>query len=107
MSATGRVFIDGEFQTAGRVEPVLEAATGEKLGDGANATTAEVDAAVAEIDALLLEIHLAMLDLQHDPQRGRAIPAHPGGPAALAGPQPRASPAAGAAGAAAAGGQLG
>ena len=47
MSATARVFIDGRFRTADQVEPVLEAATGEKLGDGASATDSDIDAAVA------------------------------------------------------------
>ena len=47
MSATAQVFIDGRFRAADQVEPVLEAATGEKLGDGASATEADIDAAVA------------------------------------------------------------
>ncbi|MDH6246548.1 aldehyde dehydrogenase [Mycobacterium sp. OTB74] len=42
-----RVFIDGRFRAADAVTPVVEAATGAVLGDGAAATGAEVDAAVA------------------------------------------------------------
>ncbi|NBP84925.1 MAG: aldehyde dehydrogenase [Mycobacteriaceae bacterium] len=53
-NATGaRVFINGEFRSAERAEPVLEAATGDLLGDGASATEAEVDAAVAAARAAL------------------------------------------------------
>ena len=33
-----RVFIDGEFHRAAQAEPVLEAATGEPIGDGASGT---------------------------------------------------------------------
>ena len=57
MTATteARVFIDGEFRAADKCEPVLEAATGEPLGDGASATEAEVDAAVAAARAALPE----------------------------------------------------
>ncbi len=47
MSATAQMFIGGRFLAADQVEPVLEAATGEKLGDGASATEADIDAAVA------------------------------------------------------------
>ena len=42
-----QLFIDGEFRTAEKCEPVLEAATGELLGDGGSATEADIDAAVA------------------------------------------------------------
>jgi acyl-CoA reductase-like NAD-dependent aldehyde dehydrogenase len=42
-----RIFIDGRFRAADAVTPVVEAATGAVLGDGAAATGAEVDAAVA------------------------------------------------------------
>lgn len=53
-NATGaRVFINGEFRSAERAEPVLEAATGDPLGAGASATEAEVDAAVAAARAAL------------------------------------------------------
>ena len=53
-NATGaRVFINGEFRSAEQAEPVLEAATGDLLGDGASATEAEVDAAVAAARAAL------------------------------------------------------
>lgn len=48
-----RLFIDGEFRAAEKAEPVLEAATGELLGDGASATEADVDAAVAAARAAL------------------------------------------------------
>ena len=48
-----RVFIDGEFHRAAQAEPVLEAATGESIGDGASGTAAEVDAAVAAARAAL------------------------------------------------------
>jgi aldehyde dehydrogenase (NAD+) len=47
------LFIDGEFRAADRCEPVLEAATGELLGDGASATEADIDAAVAAARAAL------------------------------------------------------
>ena len=49
MTATtsAKVFIDGEFHLADTCEPVLEAATGEVIGDGASATEADIDAAVA------------------------------------------------------------
>jgi aldehyde dehydrogenase (NAD+) len=43
-----RVFIGGQFQIAKKTRPVIEAATESHLGDGANATEAEID---AEIDA--------------------------------------------------------
>ncbi|MFM9033368.1 MAG: aldehyde dehydrogenase [Mycobacterium sp.] len=46
-TARPELFIDGEFRAAEKAEPVLEAATGELLGDGASATEADVDAAVA------------------------------------------------------------
>ena len=53
MTASPRVFIDGEFHFATHAEPVLEAATGEPIGDGASGTGAEVDAAVAAARAAL------------------------------------------------------
>ncbi|MEU0498961.1 aldehyde dehydrogenase [Mycobacterium sp. NPDC006124] len=43
----GRLFVDGGFRRADRVEPVIEAATGEHLGEGSSATEAEIDGAVA------------------------------------------------------------
>lgn len=49
----GRIFVDGTFHRASRVEPVLEAATGEPLGEGSSATEAEVDLAVAAAGAAL------------------------------------------------------
>ena len=51
----GRLFIDGQFRTADKCAPVLEAATGELLGDGASATEADIDAAVAAARAALPE----------------------------------------------------
>lgn len=50
-----QLFIDGEFRIADKAEPVLEAATGELLGDGASATEADIDAAVAAARAALPE----------------------------------------------------
>ena len=60
---TGKIptlFIDGTFRVADRSEPVLEAATGELLGDGPSATKADIDAAVAAEFGYLdhLETHL-------------------------------------------------
>ena len=43
---TAQVYIDGTFRPTG-TQPVFEAATGEHLGDGASASTADVDAAVS------------------------------------------------------------
>ncbi|OBI87077.1 aldehyde dehydrogenase [Mycobacterium asiaticum] len=40
-------FVDGHFHTADRAEPVVEAATGEPLGDGAVVTESDIDTAVA------------------------------------------------------------
>ena len=48
-----QLFIDGEFRVADKAQPVLEAATGELLGDGASATKADIDAAVAAARAAL------------------------------------------------------
>jgi aldehyde dehydrogenase (NAD+) len=42
-----RLFIGGEFREADKVEPVIEAATGDPLGDGSAATESEIDDAVA------------------------------------------------------------
>lgn len=50
-----QLFIDGEFRLADKAHPVLEAATGELLGDGASATEADIDAAVAAARAALPE----------------------------------------------------
>ena len=47
------VFIGGEFRRAAESEPVLEAATGEHLGDGPSATPADIDSAVAAARAAL------------------------------------------------------
>ena len=57
MTATidAQLFIDGEFRSADKTEPVLEAATGELLGDGASATAADIDAAVTAARAALPE----------------------------------------------------
>jgi aldehyde dehydrogenase (NAD+) len=46
-SQTGQLFIGGRFRPAAKVIPVIEAATGEKLGDGPSATDADIDDAVA------------------------------------------------------------
>ena len=54
-TATPQLFIDGEFRRADKAEPVIEAATGELLGDGASATEADVDAAVAAARSALPE----------------------------------------------------
>lgn len=43
----GQLFIDGQFRAAAAVEPVIEAATGQPLGDGASASYADVFDAVA------------------------------------------------------------
>jgi aldehyde dehydrogenase (NAD+) len=53
MSTAAQIFIDGQFRVAEAVQPVIEAATGETLGDGASATEAEIDAAVAAARAAL------------------------------------------------------
>ncbi len=53
MTITGQVFIGGRFRPSAETTPVLEAATGQPLGDGANAGTADVDAAVAAARAAL------------------------------------------------------
>lgn len=51
--STASVFIAGQFRTAERTEPVIEAATGELLGHGSSATESEVDDAVAAARAAL------------------------------------------------------
>ncbi len=48
-----QVYIGGRFRRTDNVTPVIEAATGEPLGDGANAGTADVDDAVAAARAAL------------------------------------------------------
>ena len=45
-ATTARVFIGGRFRAAEKVMPVVEAATGEPLGDGASATESDIDDAV-------------------------------------------------------------
>jgi aldehyde dehydrogenase (NAD+) len=52
-TATATLFIDGRFRAADEVEPVIEAATGEPLGDGCSATESEIDDAVAAARAAL------------------------------------------------------
>ena len=42
-----QVYIGGRFRPSDDVTPVIEAATGEPLGDGANASAADIDDAVA------------------------------------------------------------
>ena len=44
---SAKLFIGGRFRAADKVEPVIEAATGEPLGDGSSATESEIDDAVA------------------------------------------------------------
>jgi acyl-CoA reductase-like NAD-dependent aldehyde dehydrogenase len=51
----GQLFIDGQFRAAAGVEPVLEAATGQPLGDGASASQADVFEAVAAARSALPE----------------------------------------------------
>ncbi|BBY67064.1 aldehyde dehydrogenase [Mycolicibacterium helvum] len=53
MSTAAKIFIDGQFRAAEEAHPVIEAATGEALGDGASSTEAEIDAAVAAAAAAL------------------------------------------------------
>ena len=48
-----QLFINGDFRLADKAESVLEAGTGELLGDGASATEADIDAAVAAARAAL------------------------------------------------------
>jgi aldehyde dehydrogenase (NAD+) len=43
---TAQMYIDGKFRTADRIQPVIEAATGEPLGDGASAALTDIDDAV-------------------------------------------------------------
>ncbi len=52
-SAPAQVFIGGTFRPSDEAVPVIEAATGERLGAGAAASTAEVDQAVAAARAAL------------------------------------------------------
>ncbi len=47
VSAPARYFMGGRFWTTDNVEPVVEAATGEPLGDGASVTESDIDDAVA------------------------------------------------------------
>lgn len=54
-SGTAQFFVDGRFLTADDVEPVVEAATGEPLGDGARVTESDVDRAVAAAQSALPE----------------------------------------------------
>jgi len=49
----GQLFIGGQFRAATKVEPVVEAATGEPLGDGASATEADISDAVAAAGSAL------------------------------------------------------
>jgi aldehyde dehydrogenase (NAD+) len=52
-TSNAALFIDGRFRAADKVEPVIEAATGELLGDGSSATESEIDDAVAAARAAL------------------------------------------------------
>ncbi|MCV7343016.1 aldehyde dehydrogenase [Mycolicibacterium rhodesiae] len=62
MSTGAEIFVDGKFLKADRVQPVIEAATGEPLGDGASATEAEIDAAVAAARGALAQWQSASPD---------------------------------------------
>jgi aldehyde dehydrogenase (NAD+) len=53
VSAPARYFVGGQFLTADNVQPVVEAATGEHLGDGACVTESDIDSAVAAARAAL------------------------------------------------------
>ncbi|WP_432246306.1 aldehyde dehydrogenase [Mycolicibacterium sp. ELW1] len=55
MTTAAEIFVDGKFLKADQVQPVIEAATGEPLGDGASATEADIDAAVAAARAALAQ----------------------------------------------------
>lgn len=46
-SSTAQFFVDGQFRTADAAETVVEAATGEPLGEGAVVSESDIDAAVA------------------------------------------------------------
>lgn len=50
---SSQLFIGGQFRPASEIEPVIEAATGERLGNGASATEAEITEAVASARAAL------------------------------------------------------
>lgn len=49
-----RMFVGGEFHKAENVEPVIEAATGEPLGNGSAATGSEIDGAVTAARSALV-----------------------------------------------------
>lgn len=66
MSTAAEIFVDGKFLKADQVQPVIEAATGEPLGDGASATEADIDAAVAAARAALAEWQSASPDHRAD-----------------------------------------
>ncbi len=66
MSTAAEIFVDGKFFQADQVQPVIEAATGEPLGDGASATEAEIDAAVAAARSALAEWQSASPDHRAD-----------------------------------------
>lgn len=53
MTMKAQIFVDGRFHPADHAEPVVEAATGEPLGQGASATESDIDAAVAAARAAL------------------------------------------------------
>jgi acyl-CoA reductase-like NAD-dependent aldehyde dehydrogenase len=53
IDAGARVFVDGHFRNAVETQAVIEAATGEPLGNGSAATESEVDDAVAAARAAL------------------------------------------------------
>ncbi|AQT80086.1 aldehyde dehydrogenase [Mycolicibacterium litorale] len=53
MTTQARIFVDGRFRAADHTQPVVEAATGEPLGDGASASESDIDAGVAAARAAL------------------------------------------------------
>ncbi|HEX5143797.1 MAG TPA: aldehyde dehydrogenase [Mycobacterium sp.] len=50
---SAQIYVNGKFRPSARSAGVIEAATGEPLGDGAHATTAEIDDAVGAARAAL------------------------------------------------------
>jgi aldehyde dehydrogenase (NAD+) len=56
------MFVAGQFHKATNVEPVIEAATGEPLGDGSAATASEIDTAVAAARTALAGWRAAPVD---------------------------------------------
>jgi aldehyde dehydrogenase (NAD+) len=61
-----KLFIGGQFRAADKVQPVVEAATGELLGEGSSATEAEIDDAVAAARTALDGWRLTPADARAD-----------------------------------------